>query len=423
MIENTLRQDRPIARPVRQVRWAWWIGVAMVLLVGGVAVMATGGWRFSEHSIRADRIRIATVERGTLVRDIAVDGRVTTANSPTLYAIAAGTVQLDVVAGDSVQKGQVLATIESPELMSRLAQNQASLALLESEVGRSELDVAQGRAEAQKRVDQAEIDRRRAAREVEGLQSAYNVGALAEIEYRRAQDDLKKEQIALQHAREYRRLEVQALSFDLNTKRLELKRQASVVEELKRQVDALVIRSPVDGQVGQVLLAQRANVSADTAVLTVVDLSAFELEVGVPDSFARDLGIGMPAEILVGGNGYVGRVRSIAPEVVRGEVAARIEFTGDKPEGLRQNQRLTARILLAEKHDVLMVERGPFLESGGGEVAYVVHQGTAERRPIRTGVSSLQAVELLSGVQPGDRLVVSGDDAFGGAQRVQLAGR
>jgi HlyD family secretion protein len=179
----------------------------------------------------------------------------------------------------------------------------------------------------------------------------------------------------------------------------------------------------VDGHVGQLLVPQRANVAANAPVLSVVDLTAFELEVAVPDSFARDLAVGMPAEITAGGTHYAGRIRSVAQEVVNGEVSSRLEFVGDKPVGLRQNQRLTARILLDEKRDVLIVERGPFLDTASGSVAYVVRGGIAERRPIRTGAAGMDSVEILSGVVEGDRIVVSGTDAFGDAERVRIAGQ
>ncbi|HEY6173738.1 MAG TPA: hypothetical protein VIX73_04805, partial [Kofleriaceae bacterium] len=92
-----------------------------------------------------------------------------------------------------------------------------------------------------------------------------------------------------------------------------------------------------------------------------------------------------------------------------------------RPAGLRQNQRLTARILIEERPNVLKVERGPFLETGGGNSAYFVEDSIAERRPIRTGSLSLDAVEILGGAQPGDRIVVTGADAFENAQRVRIS--
>jgi len=423
MIRDTSNQDRPLTKAAgRLPSRRWLIGGAAALALFGLVAVSARGWLSGQRSVDRGRVRVAEVVRGNLVRDITADGRVTAANNPTLYSVAAGNVELKVLAGDKVKKGQPLAIITSPELQSHLTQEQASLAGLEAEVGRADLDVQQGRANAQKMVDQAQIDRQTSAREVQRFRKTFEAGAISEMEVLRAEDALKKADIALTHARKDRGLQDKGLGFDLRTKRLGLDRQREIVRELQRQVDALVIRSPADGQVGQVLVSQRANVAASAPVMNVVDLTAFELEIKVPDSFARDLAIGMPAQISSGTARYQGRVRSVSPEVVNGEVASRIEFVGDRPDGLRQNQRLTARILLDEKKDVLMVERGPFLEAGGGHFAYVVRDGVAERRAIRTGAASLESVEILSGAAAGDQIVVSGADAFGEAERIRLAG-
>jgi HlyD family secretion protein len=156
-------------------------------------------------------------------------------------------------------------------------------------------------------------------------------------------------------------------------------------------------------------------------VLGVVDLGVFEVEIKVPESFARDLAIGMPAQITSGaGEPYAAKVSAVSPEVVNGEVNARLRCDGKQPPGLRQNQRLSARIVLDTRRDVLMVERGPFLEQDGGRFAYVVDGSRAVRRPIRTGTSSLGAVEVVEGLQPGERIVVSGSEQFDGAERVVI---
>src|SRR5207248_10188806 len=116
-------------------------------------------------------------------------------------------------------------------------------------------------------------------------------------------------------------LQTKELAFDLGSKKQSLDRQREVVRELERQVAALEFSSPVDGQVGQLLVAQRATVPANAPIVTVVDLGAFELELRVPDSFARDLALGMTAEIRTGSANFPGRVRSVSPEVVEGNVA------------------------------------------------------------------------------------------------------
>ncbi|MGN6110536.1 MAG: efflux RND transporter periplasmic adaptor subunit [Kofleriaceae bacterium] len=422
MIRDTSAQDRVLARPVVARAWRRWLpagAVALVILAGGVYVAR--GWLGSARSVDRGRLRIARVERGTLVRDVVADGRVVAANSPTLYAIAAGTVDFQVRAGDKVARDQTLAIIASPDLQSRLTQEQATLAGLEAEVGRATLGVEQGQANAQKSIAQAEIDRQTAAREVQINQQMFERGVIAELDLRRSEDLLKKAELAVGHARHDAGLQAKSLTFDLGTRKQVLDRQREVVRDLERQVAALEIKSPVDGQVGQLLVAQRATVAAQVPLISVVDLGAFELEIRVPDSFARDLALGMAAEIRAGNTRVAGRVGSISPEVIDGNVATRLELVDARPEGLRQNQRLTARILIEERADVLKVERGPFLEHGGGNTAYVVVDGIAERRPIRAGAISLDAVELISGVQAGDQIVIAGADAFGDAQRVRIA--
>lgn len=422
MIPDTSAQDRPLAKPSEGQPWRRWLtrGVLGVACVVGLGYVLRS-WLGAERSIDRARIRIAQVERGTLVRDVVADGRVVAANNPTLYAVAAGTVDFHVRPGDKVARGQKLATIASPELESRLAQEQATLAGLDAGVGRAGLEVEHGRANGQKLIAQAEVERQGAAREVQINQQMFARGVIPELELRRSEDALEKAEIAVGHARTEAALLGRELTFDLGTRKRNLDRQREVVRELERQVAALELASPVDGQIGQLLVAQRATVPSQAPIVTVVDLGAFELEIRVPDGFARDLAIGMAAEIRAGTASFAGRVRSVSPEVVDGNVAARLEFSGARPDGLRQNQRLGARILIEERADVLKVERGPFVERGGGNVAYFIEDGIAERRSIRSGAISLDAVEIVSGAQVGDRIIVSGADALGDAQRVRIA--
>ena len=129
----------------------------------------------------------------------------------------------------------------------------------------------------------------------------------------------------------------------------------------------------------------------------------------------------MQAEILVGGNSYEGQIVAVSPEIVDNQVASRIRFASNGPSNLRQNQRLTTRILLAEFTDVLFVQRGQFLDSGSGRIAYVVDEDrVATRRQIETGARSLSAVQVVSGLEPGDAIVISNLDPFRGADTVLL---
>ncbi|MCA0393397.1 MAG: efflux RND transporter periplasmic adaptor subunit [Proteobacteria bacterium] len=425
-IRDTSAQDHVVARPSgpRRLPKAWLAGGGAALALLALVVWVVAGWRAGGSSFDASRIRIAEVKRGDLVRDLSADGRVITANSPTLYAIAGGTVALKVVAGDVVKQGQELAVIDSPELRSKLVQEESTLASLQGEANRAMLDAQLTRSDAQKLLDQAQIDHTAAQRDVERYQRAYEGGAVSKNEYDRALDGMKKADLGLAAARKDFSLQGQGAGIDARNKRLLADRQQSVVAELRRQVQALTLRAPFDGQVGQVQIAQGTNVAINAPILSVVDLRVFEVEIRVPESFARDLSIGVPAQVTASGNRYDAKVSAVSPEVVNGEVTARLRFDeGQQPPNLRQNQRLSARIVMDTRENVLMVERGPFLEQDGGRFAYVVNGSSAERRPIQAGASSLNAVEIVSGLEAGQRIVISGTDQFANADRVRISGQ
>jgi len=145
------------------------------------------------------------------------------------------------------------------------------------------------------------------------------------------------------------------------------------------------------------------------------------VQMQVAESFARELAPGMPGEIRGNGQSWKGVVSSISPEVVNNEVAARLRFEGQRPEQLRQNQRLSVRVLLDQREQVLSVARGSFIEESGGRYAYVLQDGQAVKRAIRLGAQSLAKVEVLEGLKPGERVVISGSDAFKGAERVNVS--
>jgi HlyD family secretion protein len=384
-----------------------------------LAVPVVTRWANATVTVPLDRLRIATVMRGDLVRDVSVQGRVVAAVSPTLYAPAAGSITLEVEGGASVEQGQVLATVDSPELDNELSQAESSLQQQTVELERQRIESRQLALEKRKAADLAEVALIAAKREKKRADEANLLSVISAIDFAKAQDDLQNAELAHQHAIADADLFDERLAFELRASELAVERQRLLVADLQRQVDALAIRSPVNGIVGDLLVEQKAAVAKDTPVMAVVDLTRFEVDAQIPESYADDLAIGMVAEIMLGSTTYAGKLVAVSPEIVSNQVSSRIRFEGDMPENLRQNQRLTTRVLLEEHPDVLMLQRGQFLESGAGRVAYVLtNDKLAHRRAITIGARSLAAVQIESGLEEGDTVVISSLDAFEGAETV-----
>jgi len=422
MIRDTSAQDRLVeAKPNRKRRLLFIGGGVALLVVLAIAMPGILRLFSADASVSASRLAFATVERGLFVRDIAAEGKVVAANSPTLYATYNGAAVLKVRAGDAVKKGQVLAVIDSPELRNKLAQEQSKADAMQVDYLQAQVDARTKRGALQKAYDDAQIDAKSAANNLDREQKAYAAGASTGVAVDKAKDDLEKAKITLAHAKADLGMSNDSLNFNIQAKKLAHDNQMLVVQDLQRQVDDLNVKSPVDGQVGQLFIAPVATVAKDVQLLSVIDLTALEVEVKVPESFARDLAIGMTGEISGNGNTWKGLVSAISPEVVNGEVAARVRFEGSTPKQLRQNQRLSVRILLDKRDNVLTVQRGSFVDESGGSYAYVVKDGIATKTPIRVGVSSIDKVEILQGLKEGDQIVISGTDSFKGAQRVAIA--
>jgi HlyD family secretion protein len=418
---DTSEQDRPLAPKAR--RWPLLLGGGVVV-VAAVAVLAGGRIRqalSADAAVSVARLSIATVDVAPLTRDVAGEGRVVAAQSPTLFAPGAGTVTLIARAGDPVRQGQVLARVDSPELTNRLAQERSNVDALRAELARAEVEARQQAAALQSAFENARIDQQTAQNDLARQTQAFEAGATARMQVERAQDALAKARLALDQAASLRGLKTDSLKLDVQAKQSALARQQLLVADLERQVGELNVRSPVDGQVGQLFIADRTNVARDARLLSVIDLSVLEVQMQVAESFARELQPGMPGEISGNGQRWQGQVSSVSPEVVNGEVAARLRFAGAQPEQLRQNQRLSVRVLLDRRDKVLGVARGSFVDEGGGSYAYVVRGGVAEKVAVKLGARSLDRVEVLSGLSVGDRVVISGSDGFKGADRVLIA--
>lgn len=414
MIEGTDAQDKVI-QPAPVYRK--WLIVGGFVLVIVVLVLLTlpmmSRWLQADLSVSAERVRIGTVTRQDLVHDVSVQAVVVAGDSPTLYSEHAGNIQLDVNVGDRVGPQQVVAHLTNPEIHNLLDQEKSNYSRLAIEVEREEILNKQQALENQRALDVATVQLTAAKREARRAAIAHSSDAISDIDLETANDELTSAQFTFDHAKSFLTLDQERMDFELRTKRLSLERQGLMVENLERQAEELRIRSPVAGIVGNIDVDQRTNIMPGQKIMTIVDVSLFELDAQVPQSYADDIDIGMRAEVTIEGSNQGATVTSISPEILDNQVLVRMKFEGEPPMDLRRNQRVNARIVLREIPDVLVVPRGQFLSSGGGRIAYVIDdESIARRTSIQTGAQGSSSVEITQGLSAGDRIILSNTESF-----------
>jgi HlyD family secretion protein len=406
-IRGTDAQDLAVsAKPDR--RRQKMIGIAagglVLVLVFGLLIR---GWSSTEFTVSRDRLRIATVTEGPFVRDVSAQGTVVAAVSPTLFAVAPGNISYAVRAGDTVKAGQVLGTLASPTLESEYQRERATLDSLDTALKRQAIEIRRQKLATKEAADLANVQIRAAERELQRAQWGFEQGALPERDLKAAEDARESAKLAYDNAMETSDLERESLDLDLRARQIERERQGYVVANLKRRVDELAVRSPVDGMVANLAAAEKASVAENAPLLTVVDLSVFEVEFQVADVYARDIKPGMEAEISLDGREYKGQVTGISPEVRSGQVTGRVKFAGDQPPSLRQSQRGSVRIVIEQRAKAVKFERSSDIGPGTRAV-YVVDGDQAVLTPVELGAASVGEIEVLKGLTPGQQVVISG---------------
>jgi HlyD family secretion protein len=237
----------------------------------------------------------------------------------------------------------------------------------------------------------------------------------------KSQDSLADAGLFYEHAKKRVELAKERLEFERKNRDFLVKKQQLILNELVRRHQALEITAPLNGVVGNWLVAQKNTITANTAIMTIVDLSKYEAELSVPEFYADDLGLGLTVVMQISGQQISGEIIAISPEIKANQVKVRAKLTSAVDIQLRQNQRINARIEFEKKSNVLMVKRGAFMGSLAGKFAFkMMDDNSAKKIAITTGSSSVEYVELTSGVAEDDQIITSDYQNFNLAQHINI---
>lgn len=421
MIQDTQNQDQVIQATNKSKKLTWYISGVIAIVIAVMSWPSISVWYNAIPSVESAKITTVSVQRGDLARNIAVSGKIVAANAPQLYSSEQGKVTLLVKPGESVEQGQVVATIESPELEAIIDQQTSTLEQLKIDNRRADLTDLEAQLNLEQQMNSTLSELNVAKREYQRAELSFENNIVSEVEYLTKQDVLSNSERAYNHAKKRVELAKQRLEFESQNRQFKVKKQQLVLDELQRRKGALDITAPVSGIVGNWLVDQKNQVSANVAVMTVVDLSEYEAELSVPEFYVDELGIGLPVSLTVAGQSLMAKIIAISPEIKGNQVQVRAQITSTNEVSLRQNQRVSAEVEFEKRINTLYVKRGAFIGSNEGKFVYRMKTNElAEKVEFRPGINNTEFLEVLSGVSEGDKIIISDYEDFNGAIAVQI---
>ena len=390
-----------------------WVGVAALALFIGWLV-----FRDNSSTLRVDAqlLNIATVEQGEFNDYVRLTGSVQPMTTVQLSPLESGVVERIVAEeGTSVKRGDVILEMSNNSLSMQILQSEADLAEKQNILRNTMISMEQERLALRQEKLQLDLEVSRLKRTFEQNQSLYNDKLLAREDYLRSKEDYElavgRRNLVLERQRQdslYRSSQVTQMEESL----LSMQRN---MELIRQRVDNLKVKAPIDGEVGMLDAVLGQSLQQGANIGQVNDLTTYKVQAQIDEHYIDRITTGLVASFERQDTRYEMQLRKVYPEVRNGQFKADFRFVGDAPENIRSGQTYYLNLQLGEAAEAILIPRGSFYQATGGKWIYVL-DATGEKayhREIRIGRQNPQYYEVVEGLQPGEKVIVSSYDNFG----------
>jgi HlyD family secretion protein len=399
--------DRPLDLTVRRARqWRRTLTIAATIALVAAALL----WppALVSPTLSRARIRTAAVEVGPVEATITASGVVVPEVEQAIVSpVDARVLRILARPGAELPAGAPLVELDVSE--SRLAVEKLAqdLAIKENQQAQTRLTLDKQLIEIN---SQAEVK----GLQLESLRSQLERDRQLSSQGLLSQEQLKKSELAVSLAAiELKQLESSrdnarvATRTELEGLALEMAKLRKEETEARRQLDLASARADRPGVLTWALDQEGVQVRKGDVLARIADLSSFRVDATVSDVHARRLTPGLPVIVAVNDDRLEGTVASVLPTVQNGAITVNVRLADRSSPLLRPNLRVDVQIVTARKARTLRLKRGPFATGEGTQQVFVIHGDRAVRQPVQLGVSSVDYVEIVQGLAPGDEAIIS----------------
>ena len=413
--------DRVIARKPAWRRYAPYAAGTLLLLGAAAWLLAGSGGHV--YRVPSDRLTLGTVTEGPFEDFVAVRGAIAPFITDYLTTDQGGTVkQVLVEDGATVKAGQPLIILANTALQLQVASHQAETAGQINTLENTEFQLEETRFKYQHDLLDIEHEISKLKGELGRDKILLDGNAIAPATYKEEQEEYDYEvklHAATVASRDTEQKVRETQLAQLQDTLASLKAGAAISSS---SIDALTIRAPMAGRL-TALDAEVGQSKAQGAVLGEVDsLDRFKLTAQVDEFYLGRIVLGQDALFTVDTHDYKAKIAKIYPQVANGTFKVDLHFDGPAPAGVHTGEAIDLKVELGGAARAMMLPNGPFYQDTGGNWVFVVSPdgGSATRRTVRLGRRNPEFVEVLDGLKPGEKVIVSGYEAFQTVDRVEF---
>ena len=388
--------------------------VAAVFMILVVALL----FRDNSSTLRVDAniLTISPVEQTEFNDYVRLSGTVKPITTVQISPMESGVVERIVAEeGTMVRKGDVIVELSNNNLSMQILNSEADLAEKQNILRNTLISMEQTKLNLRQEQMQLDMDVARKQRAFENNDVLYKKQLLAREAWLQSKEDyeysVKRRQLIMERQMQdslYRTNQVKQMESDLQS-------MARNMQLIRQRVDNLLVKAPIDGEVGALSVVLGRNVGSGSGIGQINDMSAFKVSTQIDEHYIDRIVVGLPATIERQERQFDMVIRKVYPEVSGGQFRADFTFAGEIPENIRIGQTYHINLQLGEASEAVIIPRGAFYQTTGGSWIYVVDPSgeKAYRRDIRIGRQNPQHYEVLEGLEPGEKVITSAYENFG----------
>jgi HlyD family secretion protein len=397
--------------------------IAVLLAIAATAAFWWFAPNAATQTVAVERLTISAVRTGQFEDFIPLRARVTPLLTVYIDSIEGGRVE-EVIAEDgaTLAKGQLIAVLSNAELQLSTLARQTEVEQQINNMRSQELALAQTRLTNERASLEAGLAATKVRRQYEREAQLAAKGFVSGKQFTDTRDELAYQQRRMAVLERSQATDERLQTSQLAQQRASMASMQSGLSLARANLEALNLRAPVAGQLSGFNVQVGQSLQRGERIAQIDSPGRNKLQAGVDEFYLGRVQLGQKASVDVGGKTYGARVTKIYPQVQNGQFQVDLQFTGAEPDSIQRGQTLQARLTLGDPAPARLIPNGAFYNETGGNWVFVVAAdgGSAVKRQVRLGRRNPESIEVLDGLDPGERVITSPYTGFADKDRLDL---